>query len=512
MRILRRLSALAATIALAFSVPQSTLSAGIVDAAKVTRRGLFVACDFFISQEDTWPSSSNNLKTVAQALTSGAEAFSKVDKRNGDINSVAGMRQAVLEAFGQADDNDISYFFISTHGIYDPAKSNLEVGLLLSDGAAEEVLTARQLQEAFAPIRGTKVLIIDACNSGAFIGKGVSGGVTEAAFLGPDYKVLTSAGGSEESWYWSNTEKSHDAVQGAGYFSSALADGLGLHGEYAADLNRDGQVTLTECYRYLLENHAASTPQSYPQEDDFVLFSYDAQKALDFAPAQDSLITGITFYDTVLDSTQNTVSFEFTATRPVRVAYQFVYYRDGKWQFSTAELRYDDQEMGGDFGDQPGAISPGRKTRTLVLKPQQDDTYGYVMIQLVTIQEGKLTVHSSRVLCVPPLGGDPKLSVKTASGFDPVDGHELSILVNHEFPCLLSVSILDESGHIVRRLQSFAPTRPQQLTPAGSFFYWNGKLADGSPAAPGKYTVKVTADIGDQSYESSSESFSLLGE
>lgn len=508
---MRRLSAIFCTLALAFFSPRATLSQEASNAADVTRRGLFVACDFFISQEDTWPSSSNSLKAVAKALTSGADFF-PVDKHNGDLKSVSGFKQAVMDAFGQADDNDISYFYISTHGIYDPEKSNLEAGLLLSDGTGEEVLTARQLQEAFSPIRGTKVLVIDACNSGAFIGKGLSGGAAEAAFLGPDYKVLTSAGGSEESWYWSNTDKSHDAVQGAGYFSSVLSDGLGLHGEYAADLNRDGQVTLTECYHYLLENHAASTPQSYPQEDDFVLFSYDAQKALSFASSRDSLITGIAFYDTVLDNAQNTVSFEFTATRPVRVAYQLVYYRDSKWQFSTAELKYDDQELGGDYGDQPGAISPGRKTRTLALAPQLEDTYGYVMIQLVTIQNGQLTVHSSRVLCVPPVSGDPKLSVKTAPGFDPEAGRELSILVNHEYPCLLSVSVADESGRVVRRLQNRVPTRPQQLTPAGSFFYWNGKLADGSPAAPGKYTVKVTAQIGDQSYEAASEAFDLIGE
>ncbi len=474
----------------------------------VTRRALYVACDYFLSQEDTWPSSGNNVKAVAQALSGGNMAFVRQDTKY-NISSVAGLTQAIRDAFGEADANDVSYFYISTHGIYDAAKPNLEAGLLLSDGVTEETVTARQLEEAFSVIKGTKVLIIDACNSGAFIGKGLSGGATEAAFLGPDYKVLTSAGGSEESWYWSNKNKNDDTVQGASYFSSALSDGLGYHGEYGADLNRDGQITLAESYKYLLENYSASTPQSYPQEDDFVLLTYD--KSSYNPSAKKNIISGITFYDTVLDIRQSSISFEFTAAKPTQMAYQFVYYQDGKWQFSTAKLYYDDQEVGGDFGDQRGFISAGRKQRTLALEPQGEDTYGYVMIQLVTIEEdGKTTVHGSRVLCVPPISGDPELKVMADTALDPATGRELSILVNHKYPCLLSVSIVDENGKTVRRLAGYQPTRPQQLTPAGSFFYWNGKKEDGSPAAPGKYTVKVTAHIGDAPYEVVSEPFELL--
>lgn len=493
-------------------VPVQTLAedSGALDPAAVSRRALYVACDFFLSQEDTWPSSGNNIAAVSRALNGGTTAFVRESLENGTLYSVEGLKTAILSTFGDADDNDVSYFYISTHGIYDPAGSNLEAGLLLSDGVSEETVTARQLAEAFAPIRGTKVLVIDACNSGAFIGKGVSGGATEAAFLGDDYKVLTSAGGSEESWYWTNADKNPGVVQGASYFSSALCDALGYHGEFGADADRDGAITLSECYRYLWENHSASTPQCYPQEDDFVLLTYDLNEVFYSPPSDDSIISGITFYDTVLDSSQSTVSFEFTALRPVQMAYQLVYYRDGKWQFPTASLVYDSEETEGDFGDLRGAISAGRKERTLTLSPQGEDTYGYVMIQLVTLKDGKATVHASRVLCVPPVAGDPELKVKTDAALDESGGRELSILVNHRYPCLLSVSIVDENGKTVRRLTSYQPTRPQQLTPDGSFFYWSGKLADGSFAAPGKYAVKVTAYINDTAYESVSEPFSVL--
>ena len=481
------------------------------DPLAVTRRGLFVSCDFFITQVDTWPSSNNNIKTVADTLSGGSMSFDKMVFMPGNLYSVAGLEHEIQSAFGDADENDVSYFYISTHGTYDAAQPNLDAGLYLSNGVSEEIMTARQLQDAFAGIKGTKVLIIDACNSGAFIGKGLSGGAGEAAFLGPDYKVLTSAGGSEESWYWSSAGKETQGVQGASYFASALSDALGYHGEYGADLNGDGEITLSDSYRYLLENHSASMTQSYPQEDDFVLFTYDVNSLYKNPSPEESIITGVTFYDTVLDNMQNTVSFEFTVEKPVQVAYQIVYYKDGKWQFSAAPLKYDDKEIVGDFGDQKGFLSPGRKQRTLELAPQGNDTYGYAMIQLVTLEENKTTVHASRVLCVPPASGDPELSVKTDAALDLKNSRELSILINHKYPCLLSVSIIDANGKTVRRLSSYQPTRPQHLTPTGSFFYWGGKLADGSLAAPGEYTVKVTAYIGDVPYEAVSASFALLG-
>lgn len=491
-----------------FPLAAHALAAAAEAESAVSRRALYVACDFFLSQEDTWPSSSNNVKAVAEAFSGGNMDFEVQRILNGSINSVAGLAQAVQDAFSQADENDVSYFYISTHGLYDSTQSNLEAGLLLCDGMQEEVVTARQLSEIFAPILGRKVLIIDACNSGAFIGKGVSGGVTETAFSGPEYKVLTSAGGSEESWYWSSTDRRPGAVQGAGYFSSVLCDALGYHGEYGADQNRDGSITLSECYRYLMENHAASTPQVYPQEDDFVLFNYDNLKAA----GGESAISGITFFDTVLDAAQSAVSFEFTATRPVQMAYQLVYYQEGKWQFATAPLLFDDQEQGGDFGDQKGFISPGRKQRTLNLAPQEADAYGYVMVQLITIEDGKTTLHGSRVLCVPPAAGDPELSVKTAMAFTPSQGKEMSILVSHRIPCRLSISILDASGHVVRRLSVQAPSRPQQLTPSGSAFYWNGKTQSGDAAAPGMYTARVTVQLGGSVFEAHSEPFELLAE
>ena len=144
--------------------------------------------------------------------------------------------------------------------------------LLLSDGETECRLTAAELEALFTDIPGTKIILLDACYSGAFIGKGMRKQPETVCFRSPEFKVLTSSGAMEESWYWNGRE---DQAQGSFYFTQILTQGISPRWNYPADQNRDGSVTLSELHRYLLKNHGASTPQVYPQEDDTVVFDYD---------------------------------------------------------------------------------------------------------------------------------------------------------------------------------------------------------------------------------------------
>ena len=471
-------------------------------------RALLVASDFFLSQANTWPASSNNVKAVESAFAQSALPFALIRTLDGTLNSLSGLRAAVQEAFAQAGPEDISYFYISSHGVYDPNRSNLEAYLLLSDGASETRITAKDLESCFEGVQGTKVILIDACQSGAMIGKGVSGGTTQAAFLGPDFKVLTSAGGSEDSWYWATSAKSPGKAAGSSYFSSVLCRGISAQSGFEADASRDGEITLSKIYDYLMENHAASTPQVYPQGEDFVFFTYDRQAHLAASPM--SLISGIQFEDTLLDAADPTVTFSFTVTRPAQLAYQLVYYRDGQWQFDQAQLIYDDQEQQGDFGDRRGYISPGRKLRSLTLSALAEDAYGYVMVQLITFARREPTIHASRVLCVPPLEGDPLLEVKTGHDFAPSAYRELPILVNHQYPCQLTVSVHNEAGELVARLAANQSTRPQHLLPLASAFYWNGRELGGEIAPAGRYYIAVTAQLGSQTFTAQSTLFELM--
>jgi len=462
-------------------------------------RALLIGCDYFLTQENTWPAADNNLQLLADTLLYDQRGYQLIRSLSGNVASVEHLAQAVDSTFGQAEKGDTSLLYISTHGVFDEGASNASAALLLSDGKTEERLDAPALQRILDQIPGKKVLILDACNSGAFIGKGLSGGANKVFFSGPDYKVLCSAGGSEASWYWHGTDDAQSS--GASYFATVLADALGAKGEHAADANADGAITLAETYLFLRDNYAASTPQVYPQNDgEFVLYAYD--------PAETGIlkkaITDITFEDTLLSAGESEITFSFTVHRPVELFYQIVYHENGSWQFGIAQ-HFQDGET------EEGTVLPGRKQRTLLLDTGASDAYGYAMIQLITIENGKPTYQGGRLLCVQPSQGKVALSVTTDHGFIPDSGQELCIMVQHDVPCGLTVNILDMYGKTVRRLSYAAPTRPQQLFPPATTYYWDGKNNAGEMAPPGEYSVQVKVRLGGKTYIGTSSSFFLRG-
>ncbi len=470
-------------------------------------RALLIGVDEFVSQPSAYPSSTNNVYAMQEMFQAAAEPLEKILVPDAPVTSAQQLTELIQRVFGGAEAGDVSYLYISTHGLYDP-ENGVEPALLLSDGQTENHLTPEELEAAFDGISGTKVLILDACNSGAFIGKGMTEWDDPPCFLGDDFKVITSSGAREESWYWSAGEEAkQEERQGAFYFTQALCDALSAACGYPADQNHDGSITLKELYDYLLLNHAASTPQVYPQnDDDFVIFRYDPSEpqptGLERSPIMD-----VTFSDLVLDQDSREITIEYIAMRPVRVAYQLVYRREGRWEFENAQLIYDDSERFSAFGDQEGAVSAGWKQRTLRLDELADDAYGYALVQLVSIDRGKLRVHAGRVLCVLPEEEPPAPTVEISGAFAPETGRELAVFVGHTSPCTLSVAILDEEGQVVERLCHRRSTRPMGL--AGTTLYWDGKQRDGSPAPAGTYRVRAQIHWKGQTLSVESEAFEL---
>ena len=470
-------------------------------------RALLIGVDEFVSQPSAYPSSTNNVYAMQEMFQAAAEPLEKILVPDAPVTSVQQLTELIQRVFGGAEAGDVSYLYISTHGLYDP-ENGVEPALLLSDGQTENHLTPEELEAAFDGISGTKVLILDACNSGAFIGKGMTEWDEPPCFLGDDFKVITSSGAREESWYWSAGEDAkQEERQGAFYFTQALCDALSAACGYPADQNHDGSITLKELYDYLLLNHAASTPQVYPQnDDDFVIFRYDPSEPLPTG-LERSPIMDVTFSDLVLDQDSREITIEYIAMRPVRVAYQLVYRREGRWEFENAQLIYDDSERFSAFGDQKGAVSAGWKQRTLRLDELADDAYGYALVQLVSIDRGKLRVHAGRVLCVLPEEEPPAPTVEISGSFAPETGRELAVFVGHTSPCTLSVAILDEEGQVVERLCHRRSTRPMGL--AGTTLYWDGKQRDGSPAPAGTYRVRAQIHWKGQTLSVESETFEL---
>ena len=461
-------------------------------------RALLIGCDHFLTKEDTWPAADSNLRMLSDALAADRRGYALIRSLSGVIGTREAFSDAVLSAFQSAEEGDTSVLYIGTHGVFEDGLSVDEAALLLSDGKTEERLDAPFLKRVLDQIPGTKVVILDACNSGALIGKGLSGGADRYYFTGENYKILCSAGGSEASWYFQHGTR--ETVGGASYFAAVLSCGLGLKGDHGADRNADGEITFAEACAYLRDNYAASTPQSYPENDgDFVLFSYDPL----LPHAVDQAVTDITFEETLLTAGESQVTFSFTVQRRVELYYQIVYHRDGQWQFEEAQHFLDGEQA-------DGTVLPGRKMRTLSLNTAGADAYGYAIVQLITLEDGRPEFQGARLICVRPDGGEISLNVLTDASFFPALGQEMAILVQHDRPCGLTVNILDETGALARRLCYDTPTRPQQLVPTGSTFYWDGKTASGECAGEGAYSVQVKTRIGGQTFTAQSAPFFLF--
>ena len=463
-------------------------------------RALLIGVDLFLSQESTYPSSANNVQDIYKALANSAVPFAELLIPEESITSAFMLADWIQRAFGDAGADDVNYLYISTHGDYD-ADGNAV--LLLSDGQAESRLTAAELEAMFEGIRGTKIIMLDACYSGAFIGKGILKQPKSVCFRSPDFKVLTSSGAMEESWYWNGQQ---DGAQGSFYFTQILTQGISPRWNYPADQNRDGGITLSELHDYLLKNHGASTPQVYPQEDDMVVFAYDPDVGL--PEDERAPIVDVVFSDDVIRADE-TLTLSYTALRPVRVAYQIVYRRDGSWRFDEAELVYDETERFTAFGELAGAVLPGRKVRTIALNQDAGELYGYVLVQVLSLSDGRLTMQTGHLITVTPAAGELDLHVQTQPVFEAAEGAEIPIFVEHSLPCALSVTAIDAQGQTVKRLSYRSPTRPLNIVPDGSCFYWDGRDQSGGIVPEGEYSVLVEGWIGDTVVTAQSEPITI---
>ncbi len=130
-----------------------------------------------------------------------------------------------------------------------------EVGLMLG----RERYAFRDLRARLDAIEvDLRLVVVDACASGALIGKRTKGGKKTAPFLGDGdlsgHAYLTSAAADEVA-------QESDSLE-ASFFTHDLITGL----RGAADRDRDRTVTLTEAYRYafdatLARTQATTTPQ-----------------------------------------------------------------------------------------------------------------------------------------------------------------------------------------------------------------------------------------------------------
>lgn len=334
-------------------------------------RCLLIGCDRFVSMPGTEPASANNVETMEALLTDFLPKDTTVIRQVNGPGSVAGFEQLVADAFRKAKEDDTSLVYLSTHGLLQDGR----MSLLLSDGTEEERLFPEDLRGTLDRLPGKKVLILDACHSGAMIGCGWDGG---NPFEDSGCRVLVSSGAAEDSWFW-NTET--DEYTGTGYFTAAMDRALRASDPGQIDPDGNGEVSLQELTMRLREIHGASTVYCYPEESREKLFLIPEDRKTG------SHLQGITFGEPARDGEAVKLPIRYRAGESVRVMYQLVPGRNGKWDFEHA-VRLPDREKTGLIR---GLVSPGEKERIIRLTVESIGEDGQALMQVITFRGDNMT-------------------------------------------------------------------------------------------------------------------------
>ena len=440
-------------------------------------RALLIACSDFVTQPDLGSAISGNVQMIASTLLGISPRLSGLSIEDGTIGTADALDLAILDAFEEADEDDLSLLYICTHGILSSSDDELAY-LLLSDGETETTLSGGDLCQMLAPIQGDKLVILDACYSGALIGRGTNPIAAEPFLLDTSIHVLTSAAGHESSWYYDSQHLSTGAIS---YFASALSSALGLYGVPEADVNGDAQISLRELHQYLNAAVPSSSCQLMTSDESLSLPA--VSRAMLTRP-----LTGFSYGEQLLSADSPTLDFSFTVTNETAVQYRLIDFDEGKWDWENAKTFLD----GGDDGS--GLLFPGRKSRTLTLSEVMPEDSGYLMLQVFSLSGDALMLCSETLIAVQPAVSvtSQSLSLSCAETFSP-GNTELAISVHSMIPAVITVSVHDAQGALVRRICQSHLTRPSHEDT--TLIYWDGRDQYGAIAAPGLYTVTAEAYI-----------------
>ncbi|HPE68087.1 MAG TPA: caspase family protein [Thermotogota bacterium] len=211
---------------------------------------------------------ANDMHTVLSHLDGDYE----VQKLIGTVTKPV-VLQALANFAASSSAGDVLVFFYAGHGGYGSGESYM----YLSDG---QTLGVAELRLALDAIAGERIVLIDACQSGAFtdltptagpaplearqhvqrFNQGVVETFSSGARTSSGYYVMTGASINRFSY--------EDAALQNGYMTFFTADGIGHVGllnplaafdyTYNADSNGDDRITLNELYQYV-----------YPLVDDY---------------------------------------------------------------------------------------------------------------------------------------------------------------------------------------------------------------------------------------------------
>jgi hypothetical protein len=386
MKVRRKRIVAALLLCAALCLPEMTASS---PGGGVTRC-LVVGFDRFVTMPSTGHASENNTETMAALLEDFLPGEKQITIHVDGPGSIGSFEELIRGTFAGAREEDTALIYMSTHGVSAPEAPG-GMALLISDGGQEEKLTPKKLREMLDGIPGKKILMADACRSGALIGRGTENG--RDFFDDERYRALVSAGAEEDSWFWSAEE---DEYTGTGYFTEALDSALRASDPEQIDPDGDGTVSLKELTGRLREIHGASTVYSRPEEDGEPLFILPEDRKAG------GKLRGVQFDPVERDGDSLTLKFRFRAEEQVRLTYQLVPSRNGRWDFEHA-VKMPDRERTGLIR---GLVSPGEKERTIRLSPESLGEDGKALLQIISLrgEEQRPAAEAGRVIEIVPPG------------------------------------------------------------------------------------------------------------
>lgn len=187
----------------------------------------------------------------------------KVDVKTILNRSGSSMIHEIDKTFENNKEKDISYIYYSGHGTL----LDNEFAIIGVDMAG---ITARDIKKHLDDKKGKFIIIIDACNSGGFIDEFKK----DAHKDNGKYKIITSA--RKDELAREDNEGSENKM--GGVFTRFFIEAIGNKDLLPGDLNKNGELTMNEIYRYTKDRVYSSTVQVYPKRDSFIFLEKEVEK------------------------------------------------------------------------------------------------------------------------------------------------------------------------------------------------------------------------------------------